>query len=223
MSKEELHSSGDSRIPDSESVGTVEETSGSEDHSLWFFEYLPAELLQKIFSYFSHYELCRNVAPVSRRWRDFAYDPIHWQKLVLHLKQPFEPGILRKLFDRTRLLKHLVLGAYRGFQFSADDLDVFDSEMPCLKELHLTFFEFLDVDCVKRVLRKAPGLEHLNIEGCAMVNDSCIEEICRLDKLKALNVSHCLRITDAGLIQLAKEIKCLKLLNIEGITHISER
>jgi len=138
-------------------------------------------------------------------------------------EQIYRLNTLRKLFYRTRLLRHLELFAYRDLRFSFADLYLFVNEMPLLVELHLILFESLDVDCMKYVVLKAPNLEHLNIEGGTRVYDSYIKEISHLVMLMSLDVSCCELITDAGLIQFAREIRCLHFLNIEDISSISAR
>ena len=67
---------------------------------------LPRELLQKIFTFLSQYDLCRSAACTCRLWRDLAYDPIHWQTLDFRDKN-VAPGTLIRCINRSTRLKHL--------------------------------------------------------------------------------------------------------------------
>ena len=67
---------------------------------------LPQELLQKIFTYLSQYDLCHSVAGTCRLWRNLAYDPVHWQMLDFYNKN-VAPGTLIPSINRATRLKQL--------------------------------------------------------------------------------------------------------------------
>ena len=67
---------------------------------------LPQELLQKIFTYLSQYDLCHSVSGTCKLWRDLAYDPVHWQILDFNDKN-VAPGTLIPCINRATRLKRL--------------------------------------------------------------------------------------------------------------------
>lgn len=191
----------------------------------WIFECLPIELLLKIFSYFSADELCRNIAPVCLRWRRYAYDPVLWQrvKLTLEAETFGYDEALRMLFARTTMLKHLTVSIRRGGRLTLDCLlCIFSRDPALLTGLKLSFFESIDSLCLKSIVQHFSSLESLSISGCELNEDS-IEAIGQLCNVKALDISYCTHITDDSIITLVKGIRCLRSLNIDGITLITDR
>lgn len=223
MSKVECQLESIDEVEELDEPGSTRGDNDDDHHhqELWLFECLPIELLLKIFSYLSQYELCWTVALVCHRWRSYAYNPVLWKKLELslNLSDPLWCEDARNnLFKRTTMVKHLTLTVKQNDWLISTYL-VF--AITGTKEL-FAVFQSLFLELLDSLLPKISTLESLNVDGCILINDDCIEKLSQLKDLKALSIA-CCDVSEDGIIAFAKGIRCLCSLNIDGIPSVTDR
>ena len=200
-------------VPDDEDVALDDECE---------FNRLPREIIQKVFSYFSQFDLCHTVALVCRKWTHFAYDPIFWQVLEIPMNTTMGSKELMKVCSqRAPLLKKLQLHGRIGL--STEEVNLITKTCPMLTDLDLGFIHTLDYDVIHCIVRSCDKMERLNLEGCNLVDHHCVQLLCELPRLRDLNLSHCTRLLDDSIIILAQRLPSLTALNIDGISWISDR
>lgn len=192
------------------------------------FSSLPYEIIQKILSYLSQYDLCHQVALVNKKLKDYAYDPVHWSVLRLDSNKfrPLTSYALCHVIQRAPLLKQLYLC---GQHIDNNDMLFIAESCPLLQLLDVGFMSSVEgtfPHIVSVISEHCHNLQYLNVEGCLEVNPECISMMCHeghLQKLKGLNVSHCTKITDESLVEFARHKTQLELLNTDGISWITDR
>lgn len=186
------------------------------------FDRLPTEIIQKVFSYFSQYDLCHTVALVCHKWTRFAYDPIFWRSIDVSSKESMKASeLVHVCLQRAPLLKELVVKGH--VELTADDMKAIAKACPMIQHLDLGFNQSVNYDLIYCMSRNCEELTELNLEGCSAVDNHCVLLLCRLRKLRSLNLSHCIRLYDHSVIALAHSLPCLTSLNIDGISWISDR
>ncbi len=199
----------------------VEESESPAQFSTSFND-LPEEIVHQIFSFCSHEELGTGCAVVCKKWRDYAYDPIHWQRLMLgYNNQGIHSDILLHYLKRAPLLKQLSL----GWRDDLTNIEVADISLNCpmLRELDVGFCDGMNLLTIKAIASELTNLDTINLEGISHIDYDCIKQLCRLKKLKVLNVSHCNFIEDDSVELLASSLPIIHTLNIDGIAHITNR
>uniref|UniRef100_T1IUI0 F-box domain-containing protein n=1 Tax=Strigamia maritima TaxID=126957 RepID=T1IUI0_STRMM len=176
---------------------------------------LPAELINKIFSYFAPEELCLSIAPVCKKWHQMVYNTIVWQPLYFNGNNIQTEKVLQ-ILGRTFCVQKLGLKKYEEcWKFMFPIINC-----PFLRSLHLSWCSGINW-CVILPLRiHCPLLEELNLEGCKTIDYSAIYQIVQLKKLKKLNLSHCKLIKDNSIVLIANECSHLQELNIDEIEFI---
>ncbi|CAM1154254.1 Uncharacterised protein r2_g4257 [Pycnogonum litorale] len=187
----------------------------SESDELSFSD-LPIELQSKIFSYLDQHTLSKSVVTVCKSWRNHAYDPLWWTKLLV--PSSVGRGQLFILLSRVNLLKNLTLRASECMPVLAGN----SSHLPLLEKLDLGFCDPCCENDFCTILKNCPLINMLNVEGCAGFNDNCVAELVKLTCLTSLNVAHCKFITNAGIVNIATTCKRLEDLCVEGITLITD-
>ena len=137
------------------------------------FRLIPNEVIQYIFSYLSLSSLCRRVALVCRKFRTLAYDPINWTEIALVGDKHLSSYQFSELLLRAPQLRVLKLqGKYDLYE---DEVLFMARCCPLLRELDLGFVYTLNADCVNHMAHLCKHLQVLNMEGCLLVDDTCIE------------------------------------------------
>ncbi|KAK3085362.1 hypothetical protein FSP39_002152 [Pinctada imbricata] len=186
------------------------------------FNILPREIILKIFSYLTTYELCVSVLPVCRTWYVIGYDPSLWQELDF-IKCPNLPSIdLCRTIKRACHIKKLRLVGRNENMMSEPEVVLYTLFLKHLRKVDLGFCDGLTIRMLESFVTNCPLLDSLNVEGCPHVNDKAVEVIARKPDWKVLNFSHC-NITDTGIQLLAKALTSLEYLNIDGISWIQDR
>ena len=181
---------------------------------------LPHEIILKIFSYLNHDELAHKAALVCKKWKEFAYDPIHWTSL--HIERAMSSYDFVCLLKRVPLLKELYLC---GQCVDYEEILFIVQSCPQLQILDLGFVTTLLDTFISAIAENCENLEYLNVEGCSEFSPACIHMLCQegqVPQLKGLNVSHCTKLTDESIIHLANSKKQLEMLNIDGISWLTD-
>ena len=179
---------------------------------------IPEEIIHHVWSYFTLAELCRFVAPVCQWWRELVYNPIYWQTLIVGY---LSSEALHMCLQRATLLKNLNL-CWRKELLQAEVVK-FAEDCPQLRKLDLGFCENLNVKLLRIIADNCKNLEHINLEGCRLMDDECMKLLSRLTKLRSVNLSHCTFVQTEGIELLARNLPCLENLNIDGIAHIADK
>ena len=181
---------------------------------------LPVEVFEEIFSYLTQQELCHKVAPVCRQWRDYAYDPIHWQSLDLCADTIANMNTFINCLERAPLLKSLsVCGCDR---LTPAEISYVGSHCPQLTSLEIGFTRTAETGLCKSLADSCLCLEHVNLEGCALIDTPCIAALCRIVTLSSVNLSHCNRLVGSDIVMLAERLPRLEKLNIDGVLHVAD-
>lgn len=204
-------------FPSPSTLGMTDEASDSPgDTEADGFLLLPCELKLHVLSYLGHRDLVR-VAQVSRELRRLAYDPSLWKALVV--ARDVDRNTMLTLLHRVRLLEDLSLRGSSLVPVVADCAE----RIRRLQQLDVGFSSDVTVATVSRLVEHCPELLHLNVEGCKTVDDDVLECLTRLTQFMSLNMSHCGKVTDDGVIKLARGCPQLRFLNADGISRITDR
>lgn len=184
---------------------------------------LPQEILLKIFSFLQPYELWKHVSNVCLQWRRLAYDCSLWHKLALSTWGSNMSG-----FELCKIILHVSSSVQQlelhGMQdITPAEMAVVAENCPGLTHLNLGFISSVNRVMINAVLSTCPHLQYLNVEGCRNVNHEIAREIVNTGlSLTRLNFSHC-PLVDESLLLLSQQLPCIKALNIDGISWISNR
>nr|XP_006815289.1 PREDICTED: uncharacterized protein LOC102804699 [Saccoglossus kowalevskii] len=184
------------------------------------FDSLPVEIMMKILSYLTPKELLLYVAPISKKWYSLAHEPILWQHLSISTLETIDSYDLCQIIRGAPLLKSLSLRA-------RDELNITEIRMLTiycnyLQNINLGFCDNVNEKIIETLGQNCKNLECVNVEGCERISDRCIKYFTALPKLRTLNLSHCIKITDKGVILLAEQCERLQELNIDGIPWITD-
>ena len=182
---------------------------------------LPAEVLEQIFSHLTQRELCRNVAPVCHEWRSHAYNPIHWRALELHADTVADTAKFSACLERVPLLKSL--SVCDCDKLTATEISYLGTQCPRLTSLEIGFTRTAHTSLCKAMADALPCLEHVNLEGCGLIDTSSIAALCQIVTLKSLNLSHCITLVGSDIIMLAERLPRLEKLNIDGVYNVADR
>lgn len=186
------------------------------------FSSLPSEIVEKIFSYFTQRELCL-LAQVSKVWRDFVYDPIHWQRLSFELNHNLELDLLKAITERTPLLKKLSLHGRENLAV-ANEVTYFTKRCSLLQDVDLSYLSTIDRPVIEVLSENCSRLQNLSIEGCVLVDHQSVSLLCqKLHGLRNLNLSGCSGLMDKSIELIADHLSKLQRLNIDGIPDITDR
>ncbi|XP_030836183.1 uncharacterized protein LOC578435 [Strongylocentrotus purpuratus] len=200
---------------DDEEAGDV---SGDEDGSV--FRVLPDELLIHIFKHFSHDELCDPIMLVCKKWNSLAKDPLLWQYLDLSNKAGIPSDVLGSVFQRCNLLCGIT---FRGRdEVSASEIQAIIDHCPNVPSLEFGFVRTMQDDQFSLLIGSCRSLTSLNMEGCDGITDSLISRLILLPKLRCLNLSHCTKLTDGAVFEIARFCDHLEELDIDGIPWITD-
>ncbi|XP_060072396.1 F-box/LRR-repeat protein 2-like [Ylistrum balloti] len=184
------------------------------------FDFVPNEIILKIFSYFDPLDLCKQISLVSKRWRKLAYDVSLWTLLDLNWNPHLSSVNLCWIIKRLGCIRKLCLQSRQ--MLSVSEVSVFTEFCPLLTDVDLGFCSTCSADILEYFVLNCENLERINVEGCHMVADECCEVLAKAKRLKHLNFSHCI-ITDAGLCHLARNLSQIVSLNIDGIGWINDK
>ncbi|XP_043201525.1 F-box/LRR-repeat protein 2-like [Amphibalanus amphitrite] len=183
------------------------------------FEGLPPELQLLVFSHLTARELCTSVLPVCRHWYQLGRDPVLWQHLSFDADNLVPTSTVVNILSFSTLLKSLRLEARRQV-----DKILFQVADTCkqLRSLTARFCDGLNSLLLEVLVKHCPLLERVNFEGSRFDDADCTAALTGLEHLRALNVSHCLRLEDAELVQMARRCRHLEELNVDGIGYLTD-
>ena len=182
------------------------------------FQLLPAEIQLAIFSFLSARELCTSVLPVCRSWYSLGRDPVLWQHLSFEADNLVPTPTVVSILSFSTLLKTLRLEA----RCHVDKI-LFQVADSCkqLRSLTAKFCDGLNSLLLEVIVKHCPMLERVNFEGSRFDDPGCTSALTGLEHLRALNVSHCLRLEDAELVEMARRCRHLEELNVDGIGYLT--
>lgn len=192
--------------------------SGCEDS---VFHDLPDELIVKIFSFLTTKELCQNVAPVCRKWRQISLDQSLWKCLDFSSNPRLSSLNLLWLVRRTPLLKKLVISGRMNVTLA--EVAILTECCPAMQEIDFGFSDITSV-MLKCLAENCPNLRKINIEGCDRLGEEkCVKCLVKCQKLTHLNFSHCIFIEDSDIIYLSSKLPEIKSINLDGISFLTDR
>ncbi|ELU08196.1 hypothetical protein CAPTEDRAFT_222733 [Capitella teleta] len=184
------------------------------------FADLPSEIILKIFSSFSRYQLGRTVAPVCHLFMWCAYEPRFWGKMN------FRPAanasdVANTCTQRGLHTKEIRLDRTRNFV--GKYMDVIGKSCPRLQKLAICSNDDLDCGVVHSISNFCDKtLVELDLSFQSAVDHNCVMWLTRLKKLKKLNLAGCTRLVDDTIIIIGLSFQKLEALNIEGISWITD-
>lgn len=207
-------SSSDGGTP---AAATENSSSNKENGVGDFTEWMPQEIVIKILSYLCPQELSMSVAPVCQRWRYISHDPVLWQEL--NIKSISKVNLCKVVRQCTCLRRLVLLGRDN---LSVGETMVITDFCTLLKELDLSFSKAVTASHLKPFVEKCLLLEYVNIEGCENVDSEVVNVLARAPRLCRLNFSHCTRLRDSDVLQLAQNLTKITTLNIDGILWVTD-
>ncbi|XP_077978669.1 F-box/LRR-repeat protein 4-like [Glandiceps talaboti] len=205
-------------------VSSKHQVSGDDDSPVGdngFFDILPSEVIQLLFSYLDVPSLC-NAALTCKLFCKHCYDPLQYVELDL---QPYwsqiDDSALDGLHSRCRHLQRLNLSWTGGWGFLTPEsfcrfIEYCGSELITLR---LGCCDFLSTDCIKVIADTCTSLQELDLQSCVDLDNSAFEHICKLTNLQTLNLYRC-RIEDETLINILRCLPDLEYLNIGSCVGI---
>ena len=190
--------------------------------------YLPNEILMKIFSFLSIKELICTVRLTCRRWCNISHDRNVWTTLtandIKELKHHSIYEIINRLFcfdDFVNTLKYLSLDRL-DITHKEDLSCMFSLLVPNLCGLSLSCCELVNTrieSFLERLSSCCHSINDLNLADCSIQNYS----LKYFDKhnITKLNVAYCNSLTDEFVYTISHWN--LKHLNIDGVQWISDR
>ena len=146
-----------------------------------YFEKLIDEIVIKIFSYLTTYELCSSCSRVCRRWYYLTWDPILWRSLVINSKMSHNLNIDRGMATLLRLLSRESYGRgntqSNGWDFSYNTYSSNDTSIGnSLNSESLSL-----------------PIERISLNGCKKLTDKSLMTIARkcATNLKTLEIKFC--------------------------------
>lgn len=197
------------------------------DAQINWFDEMPAEIVQHIFSFLGTPDLIKT-SLVSKHFYTCCNDPLNWQKLDLsdmrgtnHMTY----ATIERYVKKSPLMKDLNCSGMSDM--STFLLELIAENCPLLEKLNISFVKELNIAHFEILARHFSHLKWLNVEGCDLVDDSCIDVLCSegaAPGLQGLNLCYCSGIAqDNTITSLAINKPCLKFLNIDGIPWITDR
>ena len=191
----------------------------NDDPSL--FNNLPDEVILHIFKYFSQTELCQSLVLICKKWHLLALDPILWQQLDLSFKSSFQSELMGPVFQRCSLLQRV---SFRGRdEVHLSEIQSMVENCPNIREIDMGFTSGLKNSMFSLIVSSCQMITSLNVEGCEEITDSLISRLILLPRLNTLSLSHCTKLTDSSVIEIARFCDRLEKLDIDGIPWISDR
>ncbi|XP_071477856.1 uncharacterized protein [Diadema antillarum] len=191
------------------------------DESACCFSRIPEEIVLHIFKYLSRTELCTSVAPVCKAWHHLALDPLLWQHLDFSSRTSIHPEVMRAVLRRCPLLQSVTF--HGRDEVSASEIQALVEYCPGVREIDLGFVSSVHDAMFSTLISGCPMLTSINVEGCDQITDSLISRLILLPRLKTLNLSHCTKLTDEAVFEIAKFFDHLEELDINGIPWITDR
>lgn len=184
------------------------------------FHDLPDELIVKIFSYLSTQELCQNVAPVCRKWRQISLDHSLWKSLDFSRRPHLSSLNLLWVMRRAPLLKRLVISG--RVNITRAEVAIFTECCPGIQDIDFGFCDSLSGDMIQCLAENCSDLMKINVEGCDNLKTNCLKHLVKCKKLSHLNFSHCMFLQDSGVKFLAKGLPVIKSINLDGISFLTD-
>ncbi|XP_072171486.1 uncharacterized protein [Diadema setosum] len=191
------------------------------DESACCFSRIPEEIVLHIFKYLSRTELCTSVAPVCKAWHHLALDPLLWQHLDFSSRTSIHPEVMRAVLRRCTLLQSVTF--HGRDEVSASEIQALVEYCPSVREIDLGFVSSVHDAMFSTLISGCPMLTSINVEGCDQITDSLISRLILLPRLKTLNLSHCTKLSDEAVFEIARFFNHLEELDINGIPWISDR
>ncbi|XP_037080434.1 F-box protein SKP2B-like [Pollicipes pollicipes] len=183
------------------------------------FQLLPLEIQLHIFSFLTPRELCTIVFSVCKEWNHIGKDPTLWQHLSFEADNVISTNGVVRVLSFSPLLKSLRLEARRHV-----DKILFQVADTCkqLRSLTARFCNGLSSVLLEVLVKHCPDIGRINFEGSRFDDPGCMSALTGLGRLTALNVSHCLRLEDAEVAELARACRRLQELNVDGVGYLTD-
>ncbi|XP_013384737.1 uncharacterized protein LOC106154794 isoform X3 [Lingula anatina] len=181
---------------------------------------LPVEIMHHILSYLTPRELCRYVSPVCRQWHALSRDPALWKVLQFEYSDQISTESLCICFQYATLLRHLSLHGRQQLNYA--EIKALADSCSHLHTINLGFCDSVNYGIIATLVRGCRELEVVNVEGCTLIDHQCIQKLCELPSLCSVNLSHCTGLQDDSIEHMARNIKSLFSLNIDGISWVTD-
>jgi F-box and leucine-rich repeat protein 14 len=93
----------------------------------------------------------------------------------------------------------------------------------CLQTLRLGYSYTVSDDTLRTLVECAPHLVELDVANCQLMSTAGLASIAQLRRLRRLNVSRCMQVTDAGIAHLAAGCGQLAHLNVAYCEYLTDR
>ncbi|CAH1777093.1 unnamed protein product [Owenia fusiformis] len=183
---------------------------------------LPQLIILKIFSFFSHSELCHKIMHVCKAWYCLAHDPLLWQHISITSDKDLDNGTILRLMKRSPQLKKLTMWGRN--ELNQTLVSSFIRYTPKLKTLILEFCHNVNSNMLRIFIKNCSKISELNLEGCDQIDANCVNMITDLQYICKLNLSHCVKLTEDDIVTLvhAAEPNQFVEFNIDGISCITD-
>ncbi|XP_045205172.2 F-box/LRR-repeat protein fbxl-1-like [Mercenaria mercenaria] len=185
------------------------------------FHDLPDELIVKIFSYLTTKELCQNVAPICRKWRQISLDHSLWKSLDFSTRPHLSSLNFLWVMRRAPLLKRLFISG--RVNVTRAEVAILTESCPGIQEIDFGFCDNLTCDMLQCLPENCQDLRKINVEGCDKLENRTLKYLVKCKKLSHLNFSHCMFLQDSGIIFLAGGLPEIKSINLDGISFLTDR
>lgn len=138
-----------------------------------------------------------------------------WVRTLLYGELPYGVIVPETRFKSS--LQHLDLSRCR--HLSSECLKYLHWVLPDLQKLELAGLTALADTDLSRLLDTLPRLTHIDLEDCS-ISDSTLFALARCQQLRHVQLSHCSRISDAGVLSMIEHLP-LNYLDLSN-THISD-
>lgn len=159
---------------------------------------LPDDVLLSIFAYFSCRQLCQVIGCVCRRWYTLSRNPTLWKDIDLS-NYNCSLTYLEMICHYFQTAHSLKLPYYDSFK--DESFTSIIRFCPRLYKIDCSFCAGITCQAIVNLVEYCPNLVDINVEG-SNIQDRAVQAMSKLN-LKSLNLSHCTKLTDESLYQMA--------------------
>ncbi|CAL8070097.1 unnamed protein product [Calicophoron daubneyi] len=179
---------------------------------------IPTELLVEIFKLLPESDLLKHVPLVCEFWHETSLNPILRKRLTLRRETP--PEMLISSVRSRPLLRILKCPA---LDHAGDTLPSAVKVCSYLECLDIGFCTLTENATDTLAMNLPSTLVHLNVEGLKTIGFNFVTFLVRsCPRLEALNLSHCVSVSDACVQLIANKLTSLQRLNLDGVLWLSD-